>query len=155
GQVLFSNYQTDPPLFRHDPHSQQPTYFAGDEGQARLFGASIPVTVDDATLWLHITQDQAHRDVLIDDIVAPFLPLTTLVVVPILLALVGAGRLIFGRALEPLTRASRLAQLISPSRPDLRLPEAGMPLEATPLVRAVNAALDRLAQGILIQREFL
>jgi signal transduction histidine kinase len=155
GQVLFSNYQNDPPLFRHDPHSQQPTYFAGDEGQAHLFGASVPITLGDATLWLHITEDQAHRDVLIDDIVAGFLPLTTLVIIPVLFALVGADLYIFGRALEPLTRASSLAQLISPAHPDLRLPEAGMPLEATPLVRAVNAALDRLAHGILIQREFL
>jgi signal transduction histidine kinase len=155
GYVLFSNYQNDLPLFRHDPHSQQPTYFAGDDRQARLFGASVPITSGGATLWLHITEDEAHRDVLIDDIVAEFLPLTILVIIPILLGLVSADLYIVGRALEPLTRASRLAQLISPAHPDLRLPEDGMPLEATPLVRAVNAALDRLAQGILIQREFL
>jgi signal transduction histidine kinase len=106
-------------------------------------------------LWVQISQDQAHRDVLIDDIVAEFLPHTAWVIIPILLVLVGIDLLIFGRALQPLVVASTLVQRINPGRTDLRLPEERIPLEVAPLVRAVNEALDRLERGFIAQREFL
>jgi hypothetical protein len=38
---------------------------------------------------VQISQDQAHRDVLIDDIVAEFLPHVAWVIIPILLVLLG------------------------------------------------------------------
>jgi len=155
GEALFSTYQHDQPLFGNDPHSNRPSYFEPNEGQARLFGASVPVTVAGETLWIQISQDQAHRDVLIDDIVAEFLPHTAWVIIPILLALVCVDLMIFGQALQPLMRASALAQLIGPTRTDLRLPEGRMPREAAPLVRAINEALDRLERGFITQREFL
>ena len=155
GQVLFSSREDGAALFRSDPRRKRPSYFERDVGQARLFGASVPVTVASEGLWVEISQDQAHRDVLIDDIVAEFLPHVAWVIIPILLILLGTDLLIFGRALRPLTEASMLAQRISPARADLRLPEARMPHEVRPLVRAVNEALDRLEQGFTVQREFV
>jgi len=106
-------------------------------------------------LWLQISQDQAHRDVLIDDIVAEFLSHVAWVIIPILLVLVCIDLVIFGRALRPLVEASTLVQRISPAHADLRLSETRMPREVAPLVRAVNEALDRLERGFIIQREFL
>jgi signal transduction histidine kinase len=133
----------------------EPSYFERNVGQSRLFGASVPIAVGGETLWVQISQDQAHRDVLIDDIVTEFLPHTAWVIVPILLVLVGIDLLIFGRALQPLLAASALAQRINPARTDLRLPDARMPSEVMPLVRAINEALDRLERGFITQREFL
>ena len=61
---------------------------------------------------------------------------------------------IFRRAMQPVVAASSLAGEIGPDRMELRLPEAAMPLEVLPLVRAVNRALDRLDAGFRAQREF-
>ncbi len=58
------------------------------------------------------------------------------------------------RSLSPLRAASAQASAIGPGSIDLRLPEADVPIEAVPLVIAVNQALDRLEQGFVIQRRF-
>jgi signal transduction histidine kinase len=155
GYVLFSTREHDEPLFHNDPRGGQPSYFERNVGQSRIFGASVPINVGGETLWLQISQDQAHRDVLIDDIVAEFLPHVAWVIIPILLVLVCIDLVIFGRALRPLVEASTLVQQISPARADLRLSEAHMPREVAPLARAVNDALDRMERGFIIQREFL
>jgi signal transduction histidine kinase len=155
GQVLFSSRGPDEPLFPEPSLVDRPTYGERDVGRSRFFDASVPVTVDAETLWVQISQDQAHRDVLIDDIVAEFLPHVAWVIVPILLALLGIDLLIFRKALHPLEEASALAQNIGPTRTDLRLPEARMPREVLPLVRAVNEALHRLERGFALQQEFV
>jgi signal transduction histidine kinase len=155
GQVLFSTRAHGEPLFRSDPRADRPGYFERNVRESRLFGASVPLKAAGETLWVQVSQDQAHRDVLIDDIVAQFLPHTAWVIIPILLVLVCIDLLIFGRALKPLVEASTLAERISPARTDLRLPEDRMPREVAPLVRAVNGALDRLERGFITQREFL
>jgi signal transduction histidine kinase len=58
------------------------------------------------------------------------------------------------RSLAPLLDLSALAERIKPGRSDIRLPQAGVPQETLPLVKAVNSALDRLDDGIQQQREF-
>jgi signal transduction histidine kinase len=155
GHVLFSSRGTGEPLFPEPSRGDRPTYGERDVGKSRFFDASIPVTVDSETLWVQLSQDQAHRDVLIDDIVAEFLPHVAWVIVPILLALLGIDLLIFRKALHPLEEASALAQKIGPARTDLRLPEARMPRDVLPLVRAVNEALHRLERGFALQQEFV
>jgi hypothetical protein len=149
GYVLFSTRAHDEPLFAADPRRDQPSYFEDDVGSSRMFGASVPTVVGGETLWIQISQDQAHRDVLIDDIVAEFLPHVAWVVIPILLVLACIDLIIFGRALQPLMEASTLAQRISRARTDLRLPEVRMPQEVAPLVRAVNEAPERLERGFI------
>jgi signal transduction histidine kinase len=155
GEILFSSLVPGAPVFRADPRRDSPSYFERRVGEARYFGASVPITVDAARLWVQVSQDQAHRDVLIDDIVAEFLPHVAWVVVPILLVLVGIDLAIFRQTLRPLERASALARQIGPTRTDLRLSEIGMPGDVLPLVRAVNQALDRLERGFIAQRDFV
>jgi len=58
------------------------------------------------------------------------------------------------RSLRPLRTASARASDIGPGSISIRLPEADVPSEAPPLVLAVNRALDRLEQGLSIQRQF-
>jgi len=155
GHVLFSDVEHAEPLFRSDRRQDHPVYFELDVGHSRLFGASVPIAIDGQHLWVQISEDQAHRDVLIDDIVAEFLPQVAWVIAPILLALLGIDLLIFRKALYPLEEASALAQQIGPTRTDLRLPESRMPRDVLPLVRAVNEALDRLERGFTAQRDFV
>jgi signal transduction histidine kinase len=92
--------------------------------------------------------------VLIDDIVADFFVDVGWVPIPILVLLLVIDIAIFWRALRPVVQASALAANIGPARTDVRLPTAGMPREIVPLVQAVNAAFDRLEQGIRAQRDF-
>ena len=44
--------------------------------------------------------------------------------------------------------------MIEPSRTDVRLKEAGIPLEILPLVRTINNALGRIDEGFELQRRF-
>jgi signal transduction histidine kinase len=155
GQVLFSSRAKGVSLFASRLYGNRPTYSERDEGRSRFFDASVPITVGSILLWVQISQDQAHRDVLIDDIVTEFLPHVAWVVIPILAVLLGIDFVIFGNALRPLAGASMLAQQIGPARTDLRLSEARMPTDVLPLVRAVNGALDRLERGFTAQREFV
>ena len=91
---------------------------------------------------------------LIDDIVAQFLTHVGWITAPLLLLLLIIDVAIFRRAMQPIIAASRLAGEINPDRIELRLPEADMPREVLPLVRAVNHALHRLDAGFRAQREF-
>ena len=103
---------------------------------------------------IQVGQDLAHRDVIIDDIVASFFPRVAWITFPILLVLLLIDILIFRRALEPVREASTTAAAIGPQRTEVRLPEQSMPTEIVPLVHAVNQALDRLEAGFRAQRDF-
>jgi signal transduction histidine kinase len=155
GEMLFGNGGISGPEAGAAPRSERPAYFQRSVNEARLFGVSVPFSIDGTQVWVQVTEDEAHRDVLIDDIVASFLPHAAWVVAPILLILLGIDLLIFRNALQPLQIASDRARQIGPARTDLRLPEAGMPREVLPLVRAVNEALNRLAHGYAMQRDFV
>lgn len=144
-----------PSLFPAPPRLAVTDYAEQHVDGERVFAARVPVLVGGAPLWIDLVEDQAHRDVVIDDIVAEFLPGAVLIILPILLVLLAADLVIFERALRPLTRASYLAAQIGPRRTDIRLPERGIPRELRPLVRSVNEALDRLEDGITRQREFV
>jgi len=110
--------------------------------------------VGDKTVWIQAGEDLANRDVLIDDIVADFYGNVGWITLPILLALLIADIAIFRRALRPLREASEIARDIGPTRTGLRLPTDEIPREVRPLVLAVNQALDRLEEGLRIQRDF-
>lgn len=57
-------------------------------------------------------------------------------------------------SLAPLKRASDRAGAINPTFTGVRLDTTGVPTELTPLVAAINAALDRLERGFETQRRF-
>ena len=154
GRVLFSSLSNDRPLVEPHRPGDEAAYFTRHGGDADIHGVSLPLALDGRRLWVQVSQDLAHRDVLIDDIVADFFTQVGWVTAPILLLLLGIDVMIFRRALKPIIAASALAERIGPSRTELRLPEAGMPQEVLPLVRAVNQALDRLEEGLLGQRAF-
>jgi signal transduction histidine kinase len=154
GRVLFSSFKNRSSIFPTDSRSASMAFLEAKRGDATIYGASIPRQVDGRTVWVQVAEDLAHRDVLIDDIVADFFKRVGWITLPILLLLLVIDIVIFRRALRPLVQASQKAQNISPARTEVRLPVDTIPTEVLPLVLAVNQALDRLAQGFRVQREF-
>jgi signal transduction histidine kinase len=154
GTVLFSSLSDHRAIAGAASAASDAAYFAQRLSGAQIYGVSLPAEIAGHKLWVQVSQDLAHRDVLIDDIVADFFPRVGWITAPILLLLLVFDVVIFRRALKPIVAASALAQRIGPRRTELRLPEAGMPQEVLPLVHAVNAALDRLEEGFRGQREF-
>ena len=154
GRVLFSSLKDGAPIFSADSRVSNTVFLEARRDNAAIFGASIPKLVDGRAVWIQVAEDLAHRDVLIDDIVAEFLSRVGWITLPILLLLLTIDIVIFRRALRPLVQASDNAGKISPTRTDVRLPVSEIPKEILPLVQAVNQALDRLEQGFRVQREF-
>lgn len=153
GHVLFSSRPDEAPLpAAHDPLSMD--LFAQHSRGPALIGVKVPRTIGDRLYWIQVGQDLTHRDVIIDDIVASFLPRVAWITFPILLLLLLIDIMIFRRALDPVREASNTAASIGPTRTDVRLSERSMPSEIVPLVHAVNEALDRLEAGFQAQRAF-
>jgi signal transduction histidine kinase len=152
--VLFSSLPDKRAIAKAPQPGHDTAYFARGRGGAEIYGASVPAAIDGHQLQIQVAQDLAHRDVLIDDIVAEFFGSVGWVTAPILLLLLLIDVGIFRRAMKPIIAASGLAERIGPNRTELRLPESGMPKEVLAMVRAVNQALDRLDEGFRNQREF-
>jgi signal transduction histidine kinase len=154
GRVLFSSLRDHAALFPADAKSTDVEFLQQRRGDATVSGASVKKVVGGKTVWIQAGEDLANRDVLIDDIVADFYRNVGWITLPILLVLLIADIAIFRRALRPLWQASEIARDIGPTRTGLRLPTEEMPREVRPLVSAVNQALDRLEEGLRIQRDF-
>jgi signal transduction histidine kinase len=154
GRVLFSSLKDRSPIFSADPRSSAIAYLETRRGNAAVSGVSLVKEADGRRVWVQVGEDLAHRDVIIDDIVADFFKRVGWITLPMLLFLLAIDIVIFRRALRPLLNASEMAKKINPNRTDVRLPPEEIPKEILPLVQAVNQALDRLEAGFRMQREF-
>jgi len=154
GRALFSSLKDRSPIFPTDPRASDVTYLESRRGKAAFSGVSLVKQMDGRKVWVQAGEDLAHRDVIVDDIVADFFKRVGWITLPILLFLLAIDIVIFRRALRPLLNASEMAKKINPRRTDLRLPPEEIPKEILPLVEAVNQALDRLEAGFRVQREF-
>jgi signal transduction histidine kinase len=152
--VLFSSRPDGKELFTPDPRSITGWSIRRTSHGSRLFGVTVVQPIGEKVYLIQVAQDLAHRDVIIDDVVASFFPHVAWVTFPILLVLLLIDILIFRRALNPVRKASTTAAAIGPQRTEVRLPEQAMPKEVAPLVHAVNQALDRLETGFRAQRDF-
>jgi signal transduction histidine kinase len=152
--VLFSSRPDGKELFTPDPRSITGWSIRRTSHGSRLFGVTVVQPIGEKVYLIQVAQDLAHRDVIIDDVVASFFPHVAWVTFPILLVLLLIDILIFRRALNPVRKASTTAAAIGPQRTEVRLPEQAMPKEVAPLVHAVNQALDRLEAGFRAQRDF-
>jgi signal transduction histidine kinase len=154
GRVLFSSRPDGAALFTPDEQALRDWFIRRRSTGTMLFGVSVARPIGDHMYWIQIGQDLAHRDVIIDDVVASFFPRVGWITFPILLLLLLIDILIVRRALDPVRHASTTAAAIGPTRTDVRLSEQSMPAEIVPLVHAINQALDRLEAGFRAQRDF-
>jgi signal transduction histidine kinase len=154
GAVLFSSLSNRNALIATDGRAPASVYLEGKRGDLLSQEASVPARVGDKPVWVQISQDMAHRDVLIDDIVREFFARVGWITIPILLSLLVIDMTNFRRALRPLLNASELAAKIGPNSTELRLPLESIPSEIRPLVKTINEALDRLEHGFKMQKDF-
>lgn len=143
GRVLFSSRKNARPLAGTNRSSP-----------GTISGASVVKEIGGQRVRIQVAEDLAHRDVIIDDIVANFFRRVGWITIPVLFGLLAIDIVIFRRAVAPLHRASEEAKSIGPARTDIRLPTWQIPSEILPLVTAVNQALERLENGFRLQRQF-
>jgi signal transduction histidine kinase len=157
GRVLLSSTPHGRPLSPVDAAARGPVWFGARAAGAgpQYYGGIFPERIAGRTLWIEVGQNLQDPDVVIDDITAHFVPQIAWLTLAILLVLLAADVFIVRRALVPVQRASRMAEAITPSRIDVRLPLEGMPQEILPLAQAVNQALGRLELGFQAQRELM
>jgi signal transduction histidine kinase len=154
GKVLISSRPDRSALFALDEDAQRDWFERHLSAGQVMFGVSVPHAIGERIYWIQVGQDLAHRDVIIDDVVASFFPRVAWITFPILLLLLVIDILIVRRVLQPVRAASTTASAIGPTRTDVRLSEANMPSEILPMVQAINQALGRLESGLRAQREF-
>src|SRR5262245_20935398 len=154
GAVLFASRKDRLPIFPVGERDPDVEFLEARRGDQIIFGVSLRKVVEGRPVRFQVAEDLAHRDVLIDDVVATFFQNVAWVTIPVLLLLLVIDIVIVRRAVRPLLRASDRAQHISPTRTDVRLPTNDIPREIFPLVTAINQALDRLERGFKRQQEF-
>src|SRR5262249_16950074 len=154
GCVLFSSLKDRSSIFSADPRSSDVAYLETRRSNASVSGVSLLKEMDGRRVWVQVGEDLAHRDVIIDDIVADFFKRVGWITLPMLLFLLAIDIVIFRRALRPLLNASEMAKKINPKRTDVRLPPKEIPKEFFPRVQGVTQAFDRLGAGSRVQREF-
>ena len=115
----------------------------------------VGLAVDAGTWKIVVLQGREQTAVLLSSLVGNFLVASLWLLVPIGAATSLVGVLTLRRGLRPLREVSAAAALVGPTRPEARLPLAMLPVEVVPLVYAVNQALTRLEQALIVQRRFM
>ena len=124
------------------------------ENGADFYGLALKRGQGDDAIWIKVAQNIQHPDVIFDDIVSSYLGHIGWFTVTILALLLAIDMIVIRTALKPVLRASEIASAIDPAKTNLRLPDHDVPRELLPLIASMNQALDRLEEGIRVQREF-
>ena len=136
--------------------SDDPSYFHlndfGSDGH-EYYGLTLVENSAAGPLSISVAR-AADADVLVHSLLREFvLDLGWLIPLLVMITLV-VGVLAIQSAFRPIAEVSKMAAAITPGAMSIRLPEKNLPSEITPLVAAVNRALDRLEQGFDLQRQF-
>jgi len=129
------------------------TYEEGS-GDSRVIGANIETTIGPRVFTTQVEETAPGFRSINAAVFNEFMTDGEWLIFIFLLAQLGISVLTVRRGLRPLVALSRLAGAINPGSSSIRLPQAGVPQEISPLVAAVNSALDRLDEGMQQQREF-
>ncbi len=136
--------------------TDEPSYFHlkdfGSEGH-EYYGLTLVLSSRAGPVSISVAR-AADADVLVQSLLREF-ELDLGWIIPLLvIATLAVGVLAIRSAFKPVAEISQKAAAIGPGATSIRLPEANLPSEITPLVAAVNHALDRLEYGFDIQRRF-
>jgi two-component system, OmpR family, sensor histidine kinase TctE len=133
-----------------------PSYFHlkdfGSEGR-EYYGLTVMQNSAAGSVSVSVAR-AADADILVHSLLREFV-LDIGWVIPLLVVLtLVVGAVAIQGALRPVAEVSAMAATITPGAMSVRLPEKNLPSEITPLVGAVNNALDRLEKGFDVQRQF-
>jgi len=136
--------------------TDDPSYFHlkdfGSDGR-EYYGLTILQDSAAGPLSISVAR-AADADILVHSLLREFV-LDIGWVIPVLVAItLIVGVVAIQSAFRPIAEVSQMAATISPGAMSIRLPDKNLPSEITPLVGAVNHALDRLEQGFDLQRKF-
>ncbi|MDE1153353.1 MAG: ATP-binding protein [Micavibrio sp.] len=123
-------------------------------GARKYVGLTFPVNVEGRQLYVQVAQTLATADRFSDLITDAFMARLLLVGIPFYFCLVGVIVLTLRRGLKPLHRAAQEVRQIDIYDHGIRIPEAGVPSEVMPLVKAVNLSFARLEKSLETQQEF-
>jgi signal transduction histidine kinase len=136
--------------------TDEPSYFRLDDlgaGPRDYYGLSLAVESAAGRVSISVAR-AAGADLLVHSVLREFV-LDIAWLIPLLVFVTLAiGVLAIRGGLKPVRDVSRMAAAIGPGSTSVRLPEDDLPSEITPLVAAMNRALDRLEQGFAVQRQF-
>jgi two-component system, OmpR family, sensor histidine kinase TctE len=138
------------------PASDEPSYFRINDVAStsqEYYGLSVAADSVAGRLSISVARLEGS-EALVHSLLQEFV-LDIAWIIPILVIVTLAiGILAIRGGLKPIRNVSRMAATIGPSTTSIRLPEDDLPNEITPLVGAINQALDRLEQGFAVQRQF-
>jgi signal transduction histidine kinase len=117
------------------------------------YGLSIGVPSAAGTVSISVAR-AAEAGLLIHSLLREFIVDIAWVVPLLVVVTLATGVYAIRTGLRPVREVSEMAAAIGPSTTSVRLPEQNLPAELLPLVVAVNRALERLARGFAVQREF-
>jgi signal transduction histidine kinase len=136
--------------------SDEPSYFSlrafGPAAQD-YHGLNVPLESAAGPVAVSVARAKG-ADVLASALLREFIMDVAWIVPLLVVVTVGVGILVIRRGLKPVREISQIAARIGPATTHIRLSEKDLPAEITPLVAAVNRALDRLEQGFAVQRKF-
>jgi len=136
--------------------TDDPSYFHlqdfGSEGR-EYYGLTVMQSSAAGPLSISVAR-AADADVLVHSLLREFVLDVGWVIPLLVMVTLLVGALAIRSAFRPIADISRMAAAIAPGAMSIRLPEKSLPGEITPLVAAVNHALDRLEAGFDLQRRF-
>lgn len=136
--------------------TDEPSYFHlkdfGSEGH-EYYGLTLVLNSGAGPVSISVAR-AADADVLVESLLREFVLDLGWIIPLLVIATLTVGVLAIRSAFRPVAEVSQKAAAIGPGTTSIRLPEANLPSEITPLVAAVNHALDRLEHGFDTQRRF-
>jgi signal transduction histidine kinase len=132
---------------------QRSTYEQGS-GDSRIVGVAFETTIGQRVLTTQVEEIAPRMSSINAAVFNEFVADGGWLIIVFLLIQLAISALTVRRGLRPLAALSALAGRINPGSSNIRLPQTGVPQEVSPLVAAVNSALDRLDEGMQQQREF-
>lgn len=132
------------------------------DGKARSFSRSGNLdilresrTIGGTSYHIAVAQDRAGPQIIVDDVVANFLPRTIWLAPLLFLGSTLLSLFVLRRLTATLRHVAREAERIGPQTLDTRLDADRLPREARSLAAATNHALDRVEQGYRRQQSFV